>query len=364
MRLAVVSAQVVALLCTPAFAANARDAKKTNSSSGWPGTELPLALAVRGPEDLAFKALAERHYLIFNLLAGGKVAFDAGDYATAVAKWDALLRLPKLDADTDKLVRPLLIEARQKAGKSADPMPEPAADAEAAAPAEPPAAQGAPAAESKAEPKSTERRRRSVTVEATVSGGGSGGPGGAVITLKRIGGRMPKLQPTTDRVVNQRSKAFVPRVLAVPVGSSVAFRNEDPLAHNVFSLSPTKRFDTGLYKAPGEQSVTFDKAGVVQLLCNIHSAMVGYVVVVDTPYYAQADAKGGFSIKGVIPGDYALEIWHEAASVPTQLKVSVGRDGSLTREGTPVELSVAGDQSTPAFPLDKYGKPRQPQLGY
>jgi hypothetical protein len=86
--------------------------------------------------------------------------------------------------------------------------------------------------------------------------------------------------------------------------------------------------------------------------------------VVDTPYYAQADAKGAFAIRGVIPGEYELEIWHESASAPTRLRVSVGRDGSLTREGAPVELSVGGDQAPPAFPPDKYGKPRQPQLGY
>ena len=363
MRLAIVLVQLATLLSTTgAGAANARETKK-KESSGWTGAELPLQLAVRSPDDLAFKALAERHYLVFNLLAAGKVAWDAGDFAAAAAKWDSLLRLPRLDAETDKLVRPLLLEARQKSGKSEASTPQAAAEAEPTE-ADKPAPADSNAGDTKAEPKTDSRRRRSVTVEGNVSGGGSAGPGGAVVTLKRLGGRMPRLSPSTDRVVNQRNKAFVPRVLAVPTGSTVAFRNEDPLAHNVFSLSPARPFDSGLYKAPGEYKATFDKPGVVQLLCNIHSAMVGYVVVVDTPYYAQADAKGAFTIRGVIPGDYDLELWHEAASAPTKVKVAVGKDGSLTRDGNPVELTVAGDERTPAFPPDKYGKPRQPQLGY
>ena len=70
------------------------------------------------------------------------------------------------------------------------------------------------------------------------------------------------------------------------------------------------------------------------------------------------------AIRGVIPGDYDLEIWHESASQPTRLKVAVGKDGSLTRDGNPVELTVGGDRQAPANPLDKYGKPRQTQLGY
>jgi len=57
-----------------------------NGAGGWLGEELPLPLAVRTPQDLAVKTVAERQYLIFNLLAGGKLAWDAGDFATAAGK--------------------------------------------------------------------------------------------------------------------------------------------------------------------------------------------------------------------------------------------------------------------------------------
>src|SRR5450631_2888783 len=74
---------------------------------GWLGEELPLPLAVRTPQDLAVKAAAEKQYLIFNLLAGGKLAWDSGDFASAATKWEALLKIHPLDPDLEKTVRPL-----------------------------------------------------------------------------------------------------------------------------------------------------------------------------------------------------------------------------------------------------------------
>src|SRR6516162_7637878 len=85
----------------------------------WPGEEMPLPLAVRTPQDLAVKAAAERQYLIFNLLAGGKLAWDGGDFATAAAKWEALLKLYPLDPELEKTIRPLAHEARARAGGQA-----------------------------------------------------------------------------------------------------------------------------------------------------------------------------------------------------------------------------------------------------
>src|SRR5450755_2013477 len=81
-------------------------------SRGWLGEELPLPLAVRTPQDLAVKAAAEKQYLIFNLLAGGKLAWDAGDFATAATKWEALLRIHPLDPEVERAIRPLARDAR------------------------------------------------------------------------------------------------------------------------------------------------------------------------------------------------------------------------------------------------------------
>ena len=317
-------------------------------AANWPGEEMPLPLAVRTPQDLAVKALAERQYLLFNLLAGGKLAYDAKNFAGAAAKWETLLRLPGLDAETDRVIRPLALDARARAGgqQSAPLPPAPIADAASVVPGSEPAPAVA-------------RSSRAVSVSGTVSGGGTLGPGGTVLRMKRVDGPTPRPAPARGKVISQRSKTFVPRVLAVPVGTKVDFRNEDELFHNVFSLSRPNDFDTGLYKQGASYSQTFRKAGLVQILCNIHSSMVAYVVVVDTPYYAQADATGAFTIKNVPPGDYEIESWHEASMRPWKQRVTVGVDGVRG-----LAVRVAGDKAAPAFIPDKSGKPRQAHLGY
>jgi plastocyanin len=342
---------LVAALLAGLGSAPAAAAPPPGDGRGWLGEEMPLPLAVRTAQDLAVKAAAEKQYLIFNLLAGGKLAWDAGDYPTAAAKWEALLRVHGLDPEIERVVKPLAKDARARAGGAAT----------ATAPGNPPSVAPVAAPEPEAgETLGTSRSAAPVaTVSGTVSGGGSHGPGGAVIWLKRIGGETPHPAAAHGKVVTQRNKTFIPHVLVVPVGSKVSFRNDDPIFHNVFSLSKPNEFDTGLYKQGASYQQTFRHAGVVQVLCNIHSSMLGVVVVVDTPYYAQADSAGAFTIKGVPPGEYELKVWHEAASKTVEQRLNVGAGGVRG-----LALQVGADKRAPQFVPDKSGKPRQSHLGY
>ena len=338
----------LSLLSAPAFAERHKGgdaAAASDKADEWAGEALPLSLAVKTPEDLALKAEAEKQYLLFNLLAGGKRAWDAGDFATAAARWEALLRLPALPASTAEVVRPYAEEARKRVG---------------GAPGSPVALTmhlDRPEFEHKPDPAAPKAASK-VTVKGSVSGGGALGPGGAVVWLERVGGGMPAPRPGKDKVIRQIGKAFVPRVLAVPVGTEVAFRNEDELFHNVFSLTKPRDFDLGLYQGGNSKTQTFSTPGPVQLLCNIHSSMLGWVYVVNSPYYAQADSSGAFTIRGVPPGAYALKVWHESASKPTEQPLTVGDAGST------VQVAVGGDVKAPTFVPDKAGKLRQVQLGY
>lgn len=108
-------------------------------------------------------------------------------------------------------------------------------------------------------------------------------------------------------------KEFVPRVLAVPVGTSVQFPNQDPILHNVFSISGDNRFDLGLYRQGSGKAVTFKHPGLVRVFCNIHHSMVAYVRVLDTPFFAAPDAAGRFTLAGLPAGPGRLEVWHEQA---------------------------------------------------
>lgn len=334
--------------------APAKDAPK-DASPAWLGEAMPLPLPVKTPEDLTFKAQAERQYLLFNLLASGKVAWDRGDYATAQAKWETLLRTPNLPADLEAVVKPLAKAAKEQAAASASGAPV----APPALPALPSGPADTAGVTMSTEPAPAEPEKKAlVAVSGTVTGGGSYGPGGAVVMLRRADGPTPKPRATRVRAVIQKDKRFIPRVLAVPLNATVEFRNDDDIFHNVFSLSKPNEFDLGLYKSGASKDQLFKTPGPVQLLCNIHSNMSGMLYVSDTPYFAQADAQGRFTVKNVPPGNYTVEVWHEwsTKTATKQVKVAQGMEEP--------SLAVDGDKKPPAFVPDKSGKPRQPQLGY
>jgi plastocyanin len=306
---------------------------------------MPLPLAVKTPEDLAFKAASERQYLIFNLLAGGKLAWDRGDYPLAATRWEALLRLPNLPPELEAQIRPLAKAAREQAPMSIA----------LALPAAPDSSVGAASVVTVPE---VDASKQLVTVSGMVGGGGSNGPGGAVIILRRAEGPTPKPKAMRIRAIIQKDKRFIPHVLAVPLGATVEFRNDDEIFHNVFSLTPQNDFDLGLYKNGASKEQSFVNPGPVHLLCNIHSSMNGYVYVSDSPWFTQADATGRFSLKGVPPGNYVAEVWHEWAvkTVKKNVRVITGMEE--------LQVTIDGDRRPPAFVPDKSGKPRQPQLGY
>jgi plastocyanin len=114
----------------------------------------------------------------------------------------------------------------------------------------------------------------------------------------------------------QQNMQFDPFVLIVPVGADVAFPNLDTVRHHVYSFSTAKTFELKLFGRDETRVVHFDKAGVVDLGCNIHDQMIAYIVVVDTPYAAQTNAAGEAVIHGVPAGERAVRVWHPYLRAP------------------------------------------------
>ena len=134
-------------------------------------------------------------------------------------------------------------------------------------------------------------------------------------------------QPPVRARMDQRNETFVPHLLAIPVGATVDFPNDNRVFHNVFSLSRPRPFDLGRYPQGQSRSVRFDAPGVVRVFCEIHSHMSAFIVVFSHRYFSLTDADGRFRIDRVPPGTYAVAAWYEGETVETR-QVTVGPDGT------------------------------------
>ena len=124
-------------------------------------------------------------------------------------------------------------------------------------------------------------------------------------------------------VVDQKSLVFVPHVTAIPVGSTVDFKNNDKVNHNIFSASAAKKFNLGTYNPGMSKPVTFDKPGAINLLCNVHSEMSAWVIVTENQYAAVTEHDGKFTIKNVPAGTYEISAWSEKLKPQGKTMVTV-----------------------------------------
>jgi plastocyanin len=192
-----------------------------------------------------------------------------------------------------------------------------------------------------------------VTGEVTISEPGLFGTSpradrsGVVVYLENVTGGA---RPTSPPAIRQHNTTFLPRVAVVRVGATVEFPNDDRIFHNVFSLSQVAKFDLGLYKAGSSRSVTFNRAGVVDIYCNIHPDMVATIKVVDTSAFAITGPDGRFRIGDLPEGTYPFVAWlrdgdeqrgsvtvraGETVTVPIALTARKTAVRHLRKDGTP-----------------------------
>lgn len=189
----------------------------------------------------------------------------------------------------------------------------------------------------------------SVTGRVTVLDKGGRPAQDAGDTVVWVEGAKGPLKPTRA-VVTMKGKEFRPRVVAVAVGGTVEFPNQDPILHNAFSVSGENRFDLDLYRRPKTGAWTFRHPGIVRVYCNIHPQMAAVVVVRDNPYFAQASPDGSFSIEDVPAGRYALKAWHPRAGEGGRA-LGVPAEGSVRVD---LDLDAAGFRRAPH--KNKYGR--------
>lgn len=144
------------------------------------------------------------------------------------------------------------------------------------------------------------------------------------------------------------NRDFKPAAMAVPIGSTVRFVNQDEVRHNVFSVTPGNAFDLG-YQAPGQSAdQVLNRAGVVLVSCNVHRSMETDVLVVPSAYAAKVGADGRFVLRGLPAGAGQLYYWNprgvlgaKAVALPASGEVSVTVQAVRPRVLTEIDVGSA-----------------------
>ena len=128
--------------------------------------------------------------------------------------------------------------------------------------------------------------------------------------------------PTAHITVDQTHLSFAPHVVVIQQGTTVEFKNDDNVGHNVYwpAIHHDKKLahNMGTWPQGLSKPFTFTEVGDVPLLCNVHPEMSGYIFVVPTPYFAVTDKDGNFVIKDVPPGQYTVKTGSENGKPATQ----------------------------------------------
>ena len=171
----------------------------------------------------------------------------------------------------------------------------------------------------------------------TIHGKVAGVKGESVVYVEAVAGKTFPA-PTQKITIDQKGLMFVPHIVAVQQGTTVAFLNSDSVAHNVFwpSVGGNKKLghNLGTWPQGQSQSFKFDNPGAIPLLCNVHPDMAGYLIVSPTPYYAVTDKTGAYKIENVPDGSYTVTAWHEGGktkTTPVKVAGDTAADFTLTK---------------------------------
>jgi len=140
--------------------------------------------------------------------------------------------------------------------------------------------------------------------------------------------------PPKEAELDQAKCEYVPHVIVVPTGATVKIKNSDGILHNVHSVSEKNTpFNRAQPKFMKEIKETFSKPEIVQLRCDVHGWMNGWIVVTENPFFDVTQVDGTFKFDSVPVGKYTLEVWHEILGKATQqVEVKLGEVTNVTFE--------------------------------
>jgi plastocyanin len=134
--------------------------------------------------------------------------------------------------------------------------------------------------------------------------------------------------------LDQKDCEYHPHVLAFPTGSTIEVLNPDGILHNIHSYSQKNTpFNFAQPKFKKTIIVKLDKPEIINIKCDVHNWMNGWLFVAENPYYSVTDSTGSFKLTGVPPGTYTITVWHETLGKLTKtVTVKTKEEAKLTFE--------------------------------
>jgi plastocyanin len=139
--------------------------------------------------------------------------------------------------------------------------------------------------------------------------------------------------PATPVRLDQKGCMYEPHVFGVMTGQDIEIANDDPTNHNIHPQPKDNREWNESQPPKGEsKKKSFARQEVmIPVKCNVHPWMRAYIGVVSHPFFAVTGDDGTFTIKGLPPGKYTLEAWHEKYG-PQDVEITVAPKESKTND--------------------------------
>jgi hypothetical protein len=137
--------------------------------------------------------------------------------------------------------------------------------------------------------------------------------------------------PATPAIIDQQSCMYHPHVLGAMTRQNIQVSNSDPTNHNIHPLPQiNQEWNDTQSTGAAPKLYSFSKQEVmIPVKCNVHPWMRTYIGVVAHPFFAVTGDDGSFTIKGLPPGAYTIQTWHEKYGTQEQ-QVTVGSKESKT----------------------------------
>ncbi|MFQ5803382.1 MAG: beta-sandwich domain-containing protein [Candidatus Methylomirabilales bacterium] len=156
-----------------------------------------------------------------------------------------------------------------------------------------------------------------------------------VVTLEGMKKGKPWAKPANGYLLNQKRCTFIPYLQVIPKGAKLTVVNSDPHLHNIHTYEQIGRARRTVFNVAQptqghkvQKTIKPRRGKAIRIECDAHNWMLGWMYVVDNPYYAIVKKDGSFNIKDVPPGNYTLKVWHPFLGTKKQ-KVKVSANGKV-----------------------------------